>query len=75
MKRRQPFERLHLLRAIRLARATVSPGALRDVRPFPPAANSPSSRSTSFSPSFTAPQTVVVTPLECQSNPSTQPNA
>ena len=29
----------------------------------------------SFRPSFTAPHTVVVTPLECQSKPSTQPNA
>ena len=29
----------------------------------------------SLIPSFTAPHTVVVTPLECQSKPSTQPNA
>src|SRR4030095_7717228 len=35
----------------------------------------PRSRSVPRSPSFTAPVTVVVTPLECQSNPSTHPNA
>ena len=29
----------------------------------------------SLMPSLTAPQTVVVTPLECQSNPRTHPNA
>ena len=39
------------------------------------AANSPHSGPASRSDSLTAPQTVVVTPLECQSKPSTQPNA
>src|SRR3954469_867954 len=35
----------------------------------------PRSRSVPRSPSFSAPVTVVVTPLECQSNPRTHPNA
>src|ERR1051325_2255327 len=53
----------------------ISPGVLRLVAPLPPATKSPTSASRPRSPSFNAPQTVVVTPLECQSKPSKQPNA
>ena len=43
--------------------------------PFAPGRKNPGSASISLMPSLTAPHTVVVTPLECQSNPRTQPNA
>src|SRR4051812_2370868 len=55
--------------------AAISAGALRDVAPLPPATKKPKSDSAPRMPSFRAPQTVVVTPLECQSKPSTHPNA
>jgi hypothetical protein len=42
---------------------------LRDVAPLPPAMTKPKSFSRPRSPSFSAPQTVVVTPEECQSKP------
>ena len=42
---------------------------------MPPATKRPVSRSSPRSPSLSAPQTVVVTPEECQSKPSRQPKA
>ncbi len=54
---------------------SISDGVLREVPPLPPATNSPRSFSSPFRPSLSAPQTVVVTPLLCQSKPSTQPRA
>jgi hypothetical protein len=55
--------------------AVISAGVLREVAPLPPATWMPSSPSVPRSPSFSAPHTVVVRPLECQSKPSTQPKA
>src|SRR2546430_12659892 len=52
-----------------------SRGVRRDALPLPPATYNPRSRARGASPSLSAPQTVVVTPLECQSNPSTHPKA
>src|SRR3954470_14589421 len=61
--------------ASRSHRSRISAGVLRDVAPLPPWEYTPSSCSMPRRPSFSAPVTVVVTPLECQSNPRTQPNA
>jgi hypothetical protein len=55
--------------------ASISCGVRRKARPFPPATTRPVSASSPRSPSFSAPHAVVVTPLECQSNPSTLPSA
>ncbi len=55
--------------AERSQRSVISAGVFRDVAPLPPCAKTPSSCSSPFSPSLSAPVTVVVTPLECQSNP------
>src|SRR5581483_11259816 len=54
---------------------TICAGLFLEAAPLPPAAKRPHSRLVSRSDSLTAPQTVVVTPLECQSKPSTHPNA
>jgi len=48
-------------------------GVRLEALPFPPAAKNPNPPSSPLIPSFTAPHTVVVTPLECQSKPKTQP--
>ncbi len=53
----------------------ISAGVLREVPPLPPAMYSPVSFQMGFHASLSAPQTTVVTPLECQSYPNTQPNA
>jgi hypothetical protein len=69
MARRHPQERQVIELGQDLGRrlARGGPLAAGDVQ-----AESPSSPRTA---SLIAPQVVVVTPLECQSNPSTQPNA
>jgi hypothetical protein len=53
----------------------ISAGVFLDVPPLPPATYRPKSAARSRTASLSAPHTVVVTPLECQSKPSTQPNA
>ena len=55
--------------------SSISEGVFLDVLPLPPATNSPRSFSRPLTPSFRAPHNVVVTPLECQSKPRTQPKA
>src|SRR5690349_17450814 len=55
--------------------ATSSLGVSRELFPLPPATKSPRSAARGARPSLSAPHTVVVTPLECQSKPRTQPNA
>jgi hypothetical protein len=54
---------------------SISVGVLREAAPLPPVTTKPKSPSTPLTASLIAPQVVVVTPLECQSKPKTQPNA
>src|SRR4051794_35526247 len=53
----------------------MSSGVRRLVAPLPPHTARPRSPPYLRAASLSAPHTVVVTPLECQSKPSTQPNA